>query len=230
MFKKHRNTFMFPLLFLVSTSIHASDFHQPTQDFKTTYGFAAVTRLNDLNNFISLNTSASNEYKVQLVNQYINAFSFASDRLLWGVEDYWEQPLQFIGLGGGDCEDFALMKYTILLKMKVPKTHLKLDYVKLSQTNTDHMVLLYSDSDDTPIDDWLVLNNSTNEIHSLKQQANMISVYFFNENDLKHFSRSPQTSITREMLIKFYNYLNKNHLKKPPANPLQRLIDAANNN
>ena len=50
------------------------------------------------------------------VNLMLNGLRYASDMQTTGEEDHWDTPLEFIGRGAGDCEDFAIAKYFMLLE------------------------------------------------------------------------------------------------------------------
>lgn len=51
---------------------------------------------------------------IEAVNAYVNGFRYIPDIENYGVSDYWATPAEFIQHGGGDCEDFAIMKYEII--------------------------------------------------------------------------------------------------------------------
>jgi Bacterial transglutaminase-like cysteine proteinase BTLCP len=67
--------------------------------------------------------------RVGIVNGMFNAFDFGTDQDLLGVEDHWDTPLEFVARGAGDCEDFAIAKYFMLLQSGVDSRRLKLAYV-----------------------------------------------------------------------------------------------------
>lgn len=46
------------------------------------------------------------------VNQFFNSrMRFRDDITVWGQQDYWATPIEFLRKGAGDCEDYALAKY-----------------------------------------------------------------------------------------------------------------------
>ena len=61
------------------------------------------------------------------VNTFFNAFAYRADRALWRKADHWSTPLEFIGRGGGDCEDFAIGKYFALRWLAVAPDALRVD-------------------------------------------------------------------------------------------------------
>ncbi|HEX7617343.1 MAG TPA: transglutaminase-like cysteine peptidase, partial [Verrucomicrobiae bacterium] len=49
------------------------------------------------------------------INRSINlSIRPMSDLAQYGVEDYWASPLESLGSGAGDCEDYAIAKYIAL--------------------------------------------------------------------------------------------------------------------
>lgn len=60
--------------------------------------------------------SQLNSEKEQLnqVNRFFNLVRFMDDIRVWGKEDYWATPVEFLGRNAGDCEDFAIAKYFTL--------------------------------------------------------------------------------------------------------------------
>lgn len=81
----------------------------------------------------------------QKVNDVINAHPYILDNKNWGKTDYWETPVEFLKRGG-DCEDFAIAKYTALRALGVPEDRLRLAIVHDKQKNIPHALLIvYAD-------------------------------------------------------------------------------------
>jgi predicted transglutaminase-like cysteine proteinase len=54
---------------------------------------------------------ASPQRQVGLVNRGVNLLlAYRSDESLYGLDEYWASPLEALTNGGGDCEDYALLK------------------------------------------------------------------------------------------------------------------------
>ncbi|MGR5368471.1 transglutaminase-like cysteine peptidase [Photobacterium damselae] len=215
----------FPSIFLFCTSVHAVEHQTENPNFLNQYGISAENRLNELNSLISRNKNATDSTKTLIINQYINSYTFSPDTLIWGKLDYWAQPLQFIGVGGGDCEDFALTKYIVLLKMGIPDSNLKLDYVHKMPSKADHMVLLYSSDRDSPLSNWDVLDNETNKVDTLSNRHDLSSVFAFNYSTLFSLSSPKHSIIEKELLIKFFDYTHKKNVLPPPINPIFKKIE-----
>jgi hypothetical protein len=67
-------------------------------------------------------------HRIGMVNTMFNNFQFRPDRELHGVDDVWDAPLEFVARGAGDCEDFAIAKYFMLLQAGIDARDLRLGY------------------------------------------------------------------------------------------------------
>ena len=75
------------------------------------------------------------------VNDLVNEKRYIIDSKNWGKSDYWATPVEFLERGG-DCEDFAIMKYTALRAMGVPEDRLRVAIVQDTKKNIPHAVLV----------------------------------------------------------------------------------------
>ena len=75
------------------------------------------------------------------VNDLVNEKRYILDSKNWGKSDYWATPVEFLERGG-DCEDFAIMKYTALRSLGVPEERLRLAIVQDTKKNIPHAVLV----------------------------------------------------------------------------------------
>lgn len=92
---------------------------------------------------------SSDREKLALVDDFFNQnLRYAPDAEIYGVDDYWATPLEFLSKGVGDCEDFAMAKYLTLISLGVPQEKLRLDYgfVRSAGARLGHMVVTYVDS------------------------------------------------------------------------------------
>lgn len=80
------------------------------------------------------------------VNAMLNEVQYISDNTNYGKSDYWATPIEFL-TRGGDCEDYAIAKYTALRILGVPEDRMRLAIVQDMQKNIPHAVLVvYTDS------------------------------------------------------------------------------------
>lgn len=79
------------------------------------------------------------------VNQIMNEKPYILDNRNWGQSDYWETPVEFMSKGG-DCEDFAIAKYSALRTLGVPEERMRVAIVQDLVKNIPHAVLVvYTD-------------------------------------------------------------------------------------
>lgn len=145
------------------------------------YGQYAKKRAEALNKLMNEIITFSAAEKLEKVNAFFNQMQFVSDKMLWGVDDYWATRMEFIGKGAGDCEDFVIAKYFTLKQLGVPSERLFFTYVKAIKFQQAHMVLTYYE---TPTSIPLVLDNINRKIMPATQRNDLIPVYSFNGDAL----------------------------------------------
>lgn len=145
------------------------------------YGQEAVQRYQRLARLVKESQRVSVMTKLQRVNDFYNQLKFIDDIHLWGKTDYWASPLEFIGAGGGDCEDFSLAKYYSLRELGVADKQLRLVYAKALSLNQFHMVLAYYPQ---PSAMPLLLDNLNPKILPANQRMDLAPVYSFNASEL----------------------------------------------
>jgi predicted transglutaminase-like cysteine proteinase len=126
--------------------------------------------------------------KLTKANRFFNAhIRWVQDPQTWGVDDYWATPLELLGRGMGDCEDFAIAKYMTLVVAGVDIDKLRITYVKVKimgggdVTNSAHMVLAYYPS---ATEEPLILDNLVTDIRPASQRPDLTPVYGFNSKGL----------------------------------------------
>lgn len=126
--------------------------------------------------------------QLALVNDFFNrSVAFAEDLELWAQADYWATPLETLGRGAGDCEDFSIGKYVTLKLIGVDPAKMRLIYVKArsggptSQIFQAHMVLGYYAE---PAAEPLVLDNLISEIRPASRRPDLSPVFSFNGEGL----------------------------------------------
>ena len=75
------------------------------------------------------------------VNSLVNQERYILDSNNYGQTDYWATPVEFFRRGG-DCEDFAIAKYTALRALGVPEERLRLVILQDMQKNVPHAILV----------------------------------------------------------------------------------------
>ncbi|MGN7502874.1 MAG: transglutaminase-like cysteine peptidase [Alphaproteobacteria bacterium] len=121
--------------------------------------------------------NASLVEKVVAVNKMMNKVPYITDSNNWGKTDYWATPVEFMQRGG-DCEDFAIAKYTALRMLGVPEERLRVAIVQDTYKGIPHAVLIaYTDKGPMLLDNQMddaVFTDSTRRykpIYSINRQA-----------------------------------------------------------
>jgi|GEM_PF-4221517 len=87
-------------------------------------------------------SSLSNHAKMDIlltVNKSVNALIYKSDSVNYGYSDYWATPSEMLS-NGGDCEDFALLKYASLMALGFDSDDMRIVIGRL-QGGSAHSVL-----------------------------------------------------------------------------------------
>ncbi len=145
------------------------------------YGERAGKRVTAWRNIVNDNASKDIDTKLQEVNNFFNQLIFIDDIKLWGKEDFWATPLEFLGVGAGDCEDFSIAKYFSLRELGVADNKLRLVYVKALELNQFHMVVAYYP---TPSSVPLLLDNLDGDIKPATKRPDLLPIYSFNASKL----------------------------------------------
>jgi predicted transglutaminase-like cysteine proteinase len=131
-----------------------------------------------------LRTASQDSYWNQLnkVNSFFNKqLSYQNDLSLWGKKDYWATPVESLGRGRGDCEDYAIAKFFSLVALGIPEDKFRLMYVRQLEINEPHMVLIYFEEPDAIP---LVLDNYNPRIKPASQRRDLKPIYSFNGHGL----------------------------------------------
>ncbi len=150
------------------------------QSLVARFGPGQVTVFREWQQLLENARNGAESEKLRKTNDFFNRrIGFDDDITVWGQADYWATPLETIGRGRADCEDFSIAKYFTLLNMGVPLAKLRLVYVKASLNGSlqAHMVLAYYAS---PSSDPLVLDNLITDIRPASQRSDLFPIFSFN--------------------------------------------------
>lgn len=147
------------------------------------YGAAAAKRTRGWREMVNETQSRqlSEREILSRTNIFFNRLQFIDDIKLWGKEDYWATPLEFLGAGGGDCEDFSLAKYFTLRELGIADDKLRMVYVKALELNQFHMVVAYYP---TPAAVPYILDNLEGTIRLATERNDLAPIYSFNGQHL----------------------------------------------
>lgn len=152
------------------------------------YGTAGTQNVQQWRTLLRESRTLAEPEKIKLVNAFFNhRIAFRDDLEVWGAADYWATPLETLGRGGGDCEDFTIAKYVTLKLLDVPIERMRLIYVRAqiggphSRVSQAHMVLGYYP---TPGAEPLILDNLITDIRPASRRSDLYPVFSFNSNGL----------------------------------------------
>ncbi len=145
------------------------------------YGEPAARRMTEWQALMERHQGGSEAEKLILVNDFFNQLTYRSDLNIWGKDDYWATPVEALGKGQADCEDYSIAKYFTLREMGVPEEKMRIMYVKALELDQAHMVLTYyPEAGGVP----LVLDNLNGQILSADKRGDLAPVYSFNAEGL----------------------------------------------
>ena len=149
------------------------------------YGEKAAKRVIVWDNMIESIKNEKEVVKLKTINDFFNQITYMSDEKVWKKKDYWASPFEFLGVGAGDCEDYAIAKYFALRAVGIEDEKLKITYVKLKSKNKNfeeaHMVLnYYHKPTSTPV----VLDNVDKSLKLASKRDDLKPVYSFNASGL----------------------------------------------
>jgi len=148
------------------------------------YGATGATAVREWRALVASLPGKAEELQLRSVNDFFNRrVRFADDQEIWNQPDYWATPIETLGRGAGDCEDFALAKYFSLREAGVDAAKLRLIYVRAriggpdSSITQAHMVVGYYA---TPDAEPQVLDNLIGDIRPASRRPDLSPVFSFN--------------------------------------------------
>ena len=181
----NRRGLLLALLATLGSSMAAPDLDKTQHLALQRYGSSAAETVAAWRRLIEASRALSETEKLDKVNTFFNRrILFESDATVWGQEDYWATPLEFMGRGAGDCEDFSIAKYVTLQMLGVGNDRLRLIYVRAmigTTTTIAHMVLGYYPH---PSDEPLILDNLISSVRPASLRRDLLPVYSFNSAGL----------------------------------------------
>jgi predicted transglutaminase-like cysteine proteinase len=196
------------LLFLSGfLALTVSALDQPLMQRKISenYGSLALDRFKQWQLLLSQLQNQSEKDKILLANQFFNShIYFQEDVQVWDTLDYWATPLETLGRGSGDCEDYVIAKYFTLLEAGVAVEKLRFIYVKAQIGGADsrlfqaHMVLGYYETE-TSIP--YILDNLVGSLELADQRTDLKPVFSFNSQGIwignQSLNVDPTTRLSR---------------------------------
>ncbi|QDF28245.1 transglutaminase-like cysteine peptidase [Halarcobacter anaerophilus] len=190
--------FIISLLFTTTTPANKTFniSEEKLQEIALQYGKKARKRFELWDKVMQSSKSKDILHKLKDVNDFWNKIKYKRDIVVWRKKDYWATPFEFLSVGAGDCEDYAIAKYFSLRELGVPDSKLRITYVKLLRAGRKyeeaHMVLTYYHKPGaTPI----VLDNVNKKLKLATTRKDLRPVYSFNAQGLWQAKNRGRTSI-----------------------------------
>ncbi len=159
---------IFPLILGAQIPFEFSEGERVTVEKK--YSRIAINRIDEF--YRKLREFKHFEKREQLlrVNAYINTFLPQYDAVIDHKEEYWKTPKEFLAIGYGDCEDYVILKYFMLIALGFGENKLFFSPVIERYSGTYHMVLLYEKA---PTEPPLVLDNISSKVLPLNKRIDL---------------------------------------------------------
>ena len=123
--------------------------------------------------------------QITKTNKWLNKFTYKQDNWIYNRADHWATPSEFLK-NGGDCEDFAIIKYMTLRRLGFRTDQMKIAMVYDIYSGTDHSYLVVTFGNRTFVLDSR--EQSTNpQLFKKRYQAH----YAFNEKGIWRY-KSPR--------------------------------------
>jgi len=111
------------------------------------------------------------------INAFANKYPYIEDIVNWGLEDYWATVYEF-QRKSGDCEDYAIAKWTSLRALGVPADDMRIEIVQdLNLGGVIHAILIvFADGQ------VYVLDNQIKQVMLAVNIYHYKPIYSINEN------------------------------------------------
>lgn len=172
------------MAFLGHVAYSGADFDRLLASMTQRWGGGSATKFSAWQSLLQGLRGGTDTERLKRINDFFNRqVTFGEDAAIWNQPDYWATPLETLGRGAGDCEDFAIAKYYSLKDVGVAPEKLRLIYVRAKTGSSDavasqaHMVLAYYAQ---PEAEPLVLDNLIGDIRPASRRPDLVPVFSFN--------------------------------------------------
>lgn len=167
---------------------HAWSFEGLQGSMQSRFGAPGVKRLQQWQSMLEQQRGQPLDKQLAAVNNFWNETVLAGlDIQVWKEQDYWATPLESLGTGQADCEDFVIGKYFSLRWLGVSAEQMRMIYVRArvggitSEKSIAHMVLgFYTSAQAQP----QVLDNLVPRIQLASQRQDLTPVFSFDAQNI----------------------------------------------
>jgi predicted transglutaminase-like cysteine proteinase len=115
--------------------------------------------------------------KLDRVNSWANGIAYVDDMSNWSMSDHWQTPAEFLA-NGGDCEDYAIIKYFGLVELGFSPTDMRIMVLYDEAIKTHHAVLLVRLNGKIKL-----LDNQKKTVADLADAPNYRPIYSLNQQN-----------------------------------------------
>jgi predicted transglutaminase-like cysteine proteinase len=128
--------------------------------------------------------------QLNAVNRFVNQRPYVSDINQFGVQDHWLHAEQFIRQGG-DCKDFVIAKYRLLMAAGFAEANLRILLVEDRLSRSDHAILA------ARVGDYIyILDNQVRDLRHESQVTAYRPIYAFNRREVFYYpSEKPRPAL-----------------------------------
>jgi predicted transglutaminase-like cysteine proteinase len=174
------------------------------------YGSSGKNRVEAWDSMLESSKNESLLNKLKNVNDFFNQITYKTDAAHWKQKDYWATPIEFMGTGAGDCEDYAIAKYFSLIKLGIPDDKLRITYVIYKKANSRfeqaHMVLTYYHKTGA---EPVILDNINRKLELASKRDDLKPVYSFNASGLWQAKTKGDTRVGDNNLKSWKNLIDR---------------------
>ena len=133
---------------------------------------------------IDLGAQREGRVRFGWINRAVNmAVRPVSDWTQYGYADFWASPLQTLGSGAGDCEDYTIVKYVALRGLGILPDDLRLMIVQDEKRETGHALVAVRHEQR-----WLILDNRTMAILDAEDLHDYRPLFALDQNGTRAFA------------------------------------------
>jgi predicted transglutaminase-like cysteine proteinase len=141
---------------------------------------------------VDLGAQCEGRVRLGWINRAVNmTVRPVSDWVQYGYGDFWASPLQTLGSGAGDCEDYAIVKYVALRGLGIPADDLRLIVVQDEKRETGHAVVVVRYEQR-----WLILANRTMAIPDAEDVHDYRPLFALDQNGTRAIATASNDLIT----------------------------------
>ena len=136
---------------------------------------SSLCHLKEWNAFLASIKGLAPQSQLDRVNAFMNKYPYVQDIVNWGVQDYWETPLEFL-YKSGECKDYAIAKYMSLRYLGWPAERLRVVVLQDLNLQLMHAILAVYTGDQIQ-----VLDNQISQVVGAESIHHYRAVYSVNE-------------------------------------------------